>query len=290
VARTRTRERALARAKLERQIARRAAAARKRRQVRAGVGAVLALALVLLGAAWATGVFKRDQPTAAAADCSWSPQSGAGVKDVGQPPTTGIPKSGTETMTITTNHGVIQVAIDAAKTPCAAASFSYLAGKQFFDNTRCHRLTNSGLFVLQCGDPSGSGAGGPGYHFKDENLPEAPDTDPSVPPSAAPQPVYRAGMVALANSGADTNSSQFFIVYRDSQLDPKYSVLGTVTSGLDVVDKIAAGGIAEGGTTANDGPPKTEVIIQTLTVSPPQPAGSAPAESPTAGPSPTATP
>jgi peptidyl-prolyl cis-trans isomerase B (cyclophilin B) len=209
-------------------------------------------------------------------DCAWTPQSAAGATDVGTPPTTGITKTGRQTMTITTNQGVVEVELDLDKAPCTAASFAYLAGKQFFDNTKCHRLTNSGLYVLQCGDPSGSGSGGPSYRFADENLPAAPD--PSAAPSPAPEPVYKAGMVAMANSGPDTNGSQFFIVYKDSTLDPKYSVLGTVTKGLDVVDKIAAGGIAEGGTTANDGPPKTEVIIQTLTVAAP---GSAPTGSPT---------
>jgi peptidyl-prolyl cis-trans isomerase B (cyclophilin B) len=284
VARTRDRQRALARAKLERQIARRAAAARRRRQIQAGTAAGLALVVVVLGVLWVAGVFEpdKDKPVAAG-DCAWTPQTGGEAKDAGTPPTTGIAKSGTQTMTITTDQGVIEATIDDALTPCTAASFTHLASKNFFDNTKCHRLTTSGIFVLQCGDPSATGTGGPTYRFADENLPEAgdpsasgsPSSDPSASaspssdPSAAPQTIYKAGTLAMANSGANTNGSQFFIVYADSPLDPKYSVFGTVTKGLDVVEKVAKGGVAEGGSTATDGKPKTEVTIQTLTMTAP---------------------
>jgi peptidyl-prolyl cis-trans isomerase B (cyclophilin B) len=294
VARTRDRQRALARAKLDRQIARRAAAARRRRQIQAGTATGIALVLIVLGTLWYAGVFEPDKakPTANA-DCAWNPAEGTNAKDVGRPPTSGIPKSGIETMTITTNQGVIRAAIDVSKVPCAAASFSYLAEKKFFDNTQCHRLTTEGGYVLQCGDPSATGSGGPGYRFADENLPtaEPPASDPaaaSASPSAAPA-IYKAGMIAMANSGADTNGSQFFIVYKDSPVfQPNYTVLGQVTQGLDIVEKIAAGGVAEGGSSATDGKPKVEVTIQTLTVGDAEPApadstapsGSAPATSP----------
>jgi peptidyl-prolyl cis-trans isomerase B (cyclophilin B) len=286
VARTKDRQRALARAKVERQNARRAAEARRKRQIQAGTVAGIALVLLVLGALWFSGVLKPDKakPTA---DCSWTSAPGADAKDVGRPPTSKISKAGTQTMTITTNQGTIDVVIDDTRTPCTAASLTFLAGKNFFDNTRCHRLTNAGIFVLQCGDPTGTGRGGPGYRFEDENLPAnvPASEDPASPPAASSKVLYPAGTVAMANSGSDTNGSQFFIIYKDSQLSPKYTRIGTVTRGLDVVEKVAAGGIAEGGQNGTDGPPKTEVVIQSLTVSPPKaitpsaPAPSAPAGS-----------
>src|SRR5439155_26417727 len=118
---------------------------------------------------------------------------------------------------------------------CTAASFAYLSGKKFFDNTKCHRLTTQGIFVLQCGDPSGTGQGGPAYKFPDEYKPAPPDqpapTASAVPtPSPSPAqtpPLYTRGSLAMANSGADTNGSQFFIVYKDSPLPANYTLFGT---------------------------------------------------------------
>jgi peptidyl-prolyl cis-trans isomerase B (cyclophilin B) len=279
VARTRDRQRALARAKLDRQIARRAAAARKKRQIQAGTAAGLALVLIVLGGLWVSGVFEPDKgKPLGSGPCIWNDAGGDNAKDVGRPPTDGIQTSGVQTMTITTNQGVIKAAVDTAKVPCAAASFAFLSGKGYFDNTSCHRLTTEGGFVLQCGDPSGTGSGGPGYRFADENLPEPaassppPSTDPSASPSAsasaaAGPALYTRGMLAMANSGADTNGSQFFIVYKDSPVfEAKYTVLGVVTEGLDVVDKIAAGGVADGSEKPGDGKPKLETTIQSLTL------------------------
>jgi peptidyl-prolyl cis-trans isomerase B (cyclophilin B) len=292
VARTRERQRALARAKAERQIARRAAAARRRRQIQAGTAAGLALVLVVLGALWVSGVFSPDKganTSAAPKDCTWTPTSGDNIKDVGFPPTTGIAKSGKQTMTITTDQGVVEAEIDAAKVPCTAASFAHLVGKQFFDNTPCHRLTTSGIYVLQCGDPSGSGQGGPAYKFADENLP-TPDPAASASGGASPsasaavQPLYKAGTLAMANSGPNTNGSQFFMVYKDSGLDAKYTVIGTITKGLDVVKKIAAGGVAPGGQSETDGKPKIAVNIKTLTLT------AASADQPSGAPSSSASP
>jgi peptidyl-prolyl cis-trans isomerase B (cyclophilin B) len=306
VARTKDRQRALARAKLERQIARRAAMARRRRQIQAGTAAGLALVVVVVAVLWISGVFdsdKADDPVVAG-DCAWTAHTVGEPKDAGMPATTGIAKTGTQTMSITTDQGVVEATIDTAAAPCTAASFTHLAGRQFFDNTKCHRLTTSGIFVLQCGDPSGNGAGGPTYRFLDENLPEPvpPSADPSASastdPSASPEvpkALYKAGTLAMANSGPNTNGSQFFIVYQDSMMEPKYTVFGTVTKGLDVVQKVAQTGVAEGGTTATDGKPKTEVTIQTLTVTAadaaPDPNGSTgppPSDSAPAGQSPSA--
>jgi peptidyl-prolyl cis-trans isomerase B (cyclophilin B) len=160
-------------------------------------------------------------------------------------------------MTITTNQGVIKIEMDDAKSPCIAASFTYLASKNFFTNSKCHRLVPA-IGALQCGDPTGTGSGGPTYRFADENLP------------VGQRPAYTRGMVAMANSGADTNGSQFFFIYKDNDLQPQYSVIGKVTEGLDVIDKIAAAG--DDGVydpQPGGGHPKLETIIKSVTVSPP---------------------
>jgi peptidyl-prolyl cis-trans isomerase B (cyclophilin B) len=133
---------------------------------------------------------------------------------------------------------------------------SFLAQNQFFDGVSCHRLTTSGLFVLQCGDPAGTGAGGPGFSFADENLPSADENGVAL---------YPAGTVAMANSGPNTNGSQFFLVYKDTYLGPNYTPWGTITSGLDVVENIAAAGVAGG---ASDGAPAQSVVISAATVTP----------------------
>ncbi|WP_203901274.1 peptidylprolyl isomerase [Virgisporangium aliadipatigenens] len=279
MARTKDRQRALARAKLERQIARRAAAARRKRQIQAGTAAGIALVLVVLGGLWIGGVFEPDKVDPLAQKCAWTTEAAEGSKDVGRPPTEKILENGFQTMKLTTNKGELEALIDVSKVPCTAASFTFLAGKDYFKDTKCHRLTTEGIFVLQCGDPAANGKGGPGYKFADENLPtpaaSTPATDPSASASAAPpagKVVYKAGTIAMANSGADTNGSQFFIVYQDSTMDPNYAVLGTVTKGLDVVQTLAKAGTAEGNT---DGAPKEEVVIQSLTMSAGEPAPSA---------------
>jgi peptidyl-prolyl cis-trans isomerase B (cyclophilin B) len=291
---TKDRQRAAARARLEREMAARAQSAHRRRQRGAIIGAAVAAVLVIGAVVWvvaATGGKKKSAPSAAASakaatGCVWSPSpnpsaspaqpANPNLKNVGTPPASGEPRSGTRDMTINTNLGSIVVQLDLAKAPCTSASFTYLASKQFFDNTKCHRLTTSGIFVLQCGDPSGTGSGGPSYRFKDENLPSPPasaSASPAGSPSAPAEPAtasYRAGTLAMANAGADSNGSQFFIVYKDSPLPPNYTIFGTITRGLDVVTKVAAGGVAEGGQNPGDGKPKTEVTISSLTVAAPQ--------------------
>ena len=191
-------------------------------------------------------------PSAAAGSCAFTPQTDAGGRSPGLPPAVPPQKTGTATATIVTNQGTIVFTIDAAKTPCTLDSFSWLAGKKFFDDTSCHRLTTSGIFVLQCGDPAGDGQGGPGYTVPDENLKGA---------------TYPAGSVAMANTGAPhSGGSQFFLNYRGTNsLPPDYTPFGTITSGLDVLLKIAAAGTANGGA---DGSPKSPVIIKTFTVRP----------------------
>ncbi|MEJ3747447.1 peptidylprolyl isomerase [Actinomycetes bacterium KLBMP 9797] len=172
-------------------------------------------------------------------------------KTVGMPDFAGASRSGTATMRITTNLGPITIMMDRAATPCTVASFEHLAATHFLDGSPCHRLvTTEGLSILQCGDPTGTGRGQPGYAFADENLAGAR---------------YTRGIVAMANSGPNTNGSQFFIVFKDGELDPAYTPFGTVTAGLEIVDQVAAGGhdnsIAAGG-----GKPKVPITIRQLTV------------------------
>jgi peptidyl-prolyl cis-trans isomerase B (cyclophilin B) len=265
----------LARARYDRQLARKAAAARRRRQIQAAVGASLALLLIVVGAVWLFGGFGGEEKPAAAPDiCEWSPQNASAndkLKDVGTPPTKDLPTSGTATMTVSTNQGVIDVALDVAKAPCATASFTYLANHGFFANTDCHQLLagTSGINALRCGDPTGSGSGGPTYTFYDENLPPAPTPDPSASAGAGTdKPLYPKGTVAMATDTPGANGSQFFIFYQDSRPDVRYSVIGTVATGLDVVEKVAKAGTVDDGSGAKT-KPKLGVKIQTLTVTGP---------------------
>jgi peptidyl-prolyl cis-trans isomerase B (cyclophilin B) len=155
------------------------------------------------------------------------------------------------TATIVTNCGTIVATLDGAKTPHTVNSFAFLAGKHFFDSSPCHRLTTEGIHVLQCGDPTGTGGGDAGYTIPDENL-----TGATYPP----------GTLAIANAGQPhTGGSQFFLVYGDTQLDPAYTPFGHVTSGLDLVQRIAAAG-SDDANGAGDGHPKQPVTIESFTV------------------------
>ena len=198
---------------------------------------------------------------APASDCSFraDPNEPAPAgKDVGLPAGT-EPAAGT--ITLRTNQGEIRIALNGSA-PCTARSFAHLAEKQFFDNSPCHRLTlTEGLKVLQCGDPSGSGRGGPGYTIPDEFPTNLKPGKPG--PDGSPTVIYERGLVAMANTGAPhSGGSQFFIVYGNSTLKPAYTVFGTVdAAGLAVLDKIAAGGV-EPNFGPTDGTPKLSVTIQ----------------------------
>ncbi|MET0812317.1 MAG: peptidylprolyl isomerase [Microbacterium sp.] len=179
--------------------------------------------------------------------CEYVESAGA-VKEVAFPDATGE-ASGTVQATLQTNVGDIPLTLDADRTPCTVGSFVSLADQGYFDGSPCHRLTTSGIFVLQCGDPSGTGRGGPGYRYADE-------LDGSE--------TYPAGTVAMANAGPDTNGSQFFLVYEDTQLPPSYTVFGEISpEGLDVVRAIAADGVSDGG---GDGAPASAVTITGVTL------------------------
>jgi len=238
------RRRQLAREKYERQMQARAEAVAKRRKRNTVVAAVLAVLVVAGVATVAGGVFDGDKdgkkPSAA-------PSPSASGKQWAAEPAMSIDTAAKYTAKIATSQGDVTLSLDAAKAPHTVNSFVFLAGQQFWDNTKCHRLTTKGIYVLQCGDPTGTGRGGPGYQFADENLQGA---------------TYPAGTVAMANSGANTNGSQFFLVYQDTQLPPSYTPFGTITGGMDVLKKIAEAG-AEG--TTGDGAPKLPVNVTSIT-------------------------
>lgn len=256
--------------RLQRQLERRAAQARKRRR-NLLIGIAAAVAVLVVGTVLlVTGIGGDEQDSAAAeapspsaapatpgvvdgsdgtCDFTVDPSGNPSLTDAGIPPAE-VPTEGTTPVTLTTSAGEIGLTLDRAGAPCATASLVYLAEQDFFDGTPCHRLTTSeGLKVLQCGDPSGTGTGGPTYQF---------------PTQVTGDETYQRGVVAMANSGQGFDGSQFFLVYGDSQLTPDYTVVGTIDeAGLGVLDRIAAAGV-EGG--ASDGAPAEPVTIEELQV------------------------
>lgn len=260
------RRKELARAKAQRQAESRTsreAAARRRRLVFAGVAVLVVLVGALVFALRPRGA--SDDQAAATPSSSVSELTTASVAGCKEAPTpVGEPAKFAKapaqnlaasqyTLTLRTNCGKIAIATLPLKAPKTVNSMLWLAQKGFFDNTLCHRLTTASIYVLQCGDPTATGSGGPGYQVPDENLPKSGAGD------------YPAGTVAMANSGKDTNGSQFFIVYRKTTLPPGYTIWGTVSDGLDIVKKVAAAGVVADGT---DGAPNQPIGILTTTVSP----------------------
>jgi peptidyl-prolyl cis-trans isomerase B (cyclophilin B) len=270
------RERELARAKYERQQARKAQVAVRRRRRNQIVTSVVVAALVVVGLV-ALGKVVGGSPgsTANAASTSPSPTptltpspstsaaviptdgsnatcaypaGGAASKKVTAPTTSAPTRPVTATAKLVLNGKTVTVALLTSKAPCTVNSFRHLAAAGYFTKTPCHRLTIGSLAVLQCGDPTGTGSGGPGYSFADENLTGA---------------TYPAGTVAMANSGPNTNGSQFFLVYASSTLGPQYTPFGTVVGGLSVLQAIARTGVKGGGT---DGAPAKPVTIDSVTV------------------------
>lgn len=283
---TNEQRREAAKRKLERQLERRT---KRERQQRIAViaAAVVAVLLVIGGAVFAFTTMRGDDDTPTAAEASGeqapaaeqlpsfiaSPQVGANCeypasaqpasKPVDPPRSGKVPTDPAEvSVSMMTDQGPVGLMLANAKAPCTVNSFISLATKNFFDNTHCHRLTTAAtLSVLQCGDPDGDGSGGPGYQFANEYpTSQYPPGDP-----AAQEPItYPRGTLAMANAGPGTNGSQFFLVYKDSQLPPQYTVFGRIQDdGLATLDKIAAAGVAGGG---DDGPPATEVTIKSVRV------------------------
>ena len=237
------------------------------RRALAGLTASLAVAAgVLAGAAPASAApVGSAAPTApTTGPCAYTPTPDEpAARPVSLPPDPArTPSRGKVLVLLPTNRGLIPLVLDRAAAPCTVQSFLHLVRQRFYDRTSCHRLTAyPTLGVLQCGDPSGTGEGGPGYRYADElptGLPPAP-TDPT-----GARRVYERGVLAMANAGPDTNGSQFFLVHADSALRPDYTIFGRVTrAGLATLDRIAAGGIEP---TAEDpapldGPPALRTVI-----------------------------
>jgi peptidyl-prolyl cis-trans isomerase B (cyclophilin B) len=207
-----------------------------------------------------------DTVKPAAASCSFPSDSGQPpARPVSAPTNNSPPREGTVAVTLDTSQGVIPLTLDRAKAPCTVESFVHLAGAGFYNGTPCHRLSTADpLHVLQCGDPSGTGTGGPGYLIPDE-----PPTD--LTPAASPGvSVYPRGTVAMAKrSTPNSGGSQFFLVYANSQLSPEYTVFGTIApEGLPVLDAIASkghNGAFEA--QAGGGRPNVPVTINTVKVS-----------------------
>jgi peptidyl-prolyl cis-trans isomerase B (cyclophilin B) len=288
---TNEQRRATAKRKLERQLERRAQQARRRR-ILTIVGASVA-ALVVITAVVATVVLtnqehKNNKASATAgsststtpdtfpgvprlpafkpaadlgANCQYPASPEPASKPVNPPRAGQVPTDPAQvSVSMVTDRGNVGLLLANNESPCTVNSFVSLAQQKFFDGTQCHRLTASPtLGVLQCGDPAGNGSGGPGYQFANEYPSDQykPD-DPAVHEPI----VYPRGTVAMANRGPNTNGSQFFLVYTDSQLPPEYTAFGTIQQdGLDTLDKIAKGGVAGGG---HDGAPATEVTIKSV--------------------------
>lgn len=174
---------------------------------------VLLSTLVLAGAGCSSTPAASPTAGRAADDtatCVYRPDPPA-ARPVDLPPTSGVPATGTASATLTLGGHPVTITLNREAAPCTANSFASLVKRGFFDGTQCHRLATRGLKMLQCGDPTASGRGGPGYEFDDE---------------LAGTQGYPAGTVAMANAGPNTNGSQFFLVFGDSQLPPNYTVFG----------------------------------------------------------------
>ncbi|MGB6453909.1 MAG: peptidylprolyl isomerase [Streptosporangiaceae bacterium] len=281
------RQRQLARQAYERRQERQAQ--RARRTKRWGVSSVAAVLVIAVGVGIAFLLVGSSPSKPAAASAKASPSAspsptavpamvngkcvyqaaGTASRKVSLPPAK--PDTGaTYTATITTNRGTIHMRLLNSKAPCTVNSFVSLADQSFFNNTPCPRLTTAayGIYVLQCGDPTGTGSGGPGYAYGSENLNGVSIWQGAGKPATCPTCAkYPAGIVAMANSGtADSNGSQFFLVYKNTPEPPNYTPFGMITSGLKVLQTIAAAG-TDNSTGPGDGHPKESVQIESVTIS-----------------------
>ncbi len=278
---TNKQRREAAQRRLQRQLERREEIARKRRR-NLLIGVTVVAVLAVVGAFFLiTGLAGGDDDPSAAASSSSAPSEPASaaatatnadgtvacnfipdtsgntnLKDVGTPPdAASTPTTGTSTLLMSTGQGDLTLTLDRAAAPCAASSFTYLAQQGFFDGSSCHREVNQETFgVLQCGDPSGTGQGGPTYKFGQE---------------VTAGTTYPRGTIAMANSGSpNSTGSQFFLCFTDTQLSPDYTAVGTVDeAGLAVLDQIAAAG--NNGSfepSPGGGAPNVPVTITTMTV------------------------
>jgi peptidyl-prolyl cis-trans isomerase B (cyclophilin B) len=267
------REKEIARQKAERQAARRAEReAKQKKNAIIGAGIAVVIVALLIGlVAWSpwkgSGTVATPTPavttpapsptnTVQLAGCTTAPATRPDNKKFTSPPVLDTTKG--TVLNLNTNCGLIAIQTDPVKAPTATRSMLGLAEAGYFDLTRCHRLTTSGIYVLQCGDPAGDGSGGPGYTIKDEASALPPKTGAGN---------YPAGSVAMAKASTPNSAgSQFFIVYKDTTLPRNYEIWGHVTEGLDRVTAIAGAG-TDNANGAGDGHPNQPVVIVTATVS-----------------------
>ncbi|MCC9708799.1 peptidylprolyl isomerase [Streptomyces sp. MNU76] len=272
------RRRQLAREKFLRQQQRRTSARRKARVRNAAIASVLGVILVGSVALYTTDVLKGDdKKDNVNAEASASPSPSKAPDPCEKPaegkvkeltfkkePALTIDKTAKYTMDLQTTCGAIPITMDAAKAPRTVNSFDFLVNKGYLDHTKCHRLTTEGIYVLQCGDPQGTGTGGPGYTIPDENL-----KDPRLKGD-----VYPAGTVAMANQfnaqtgeGKNSGGSQFFLVTQDSPLPANYTPFGTVSKdGMKVLKKIADAGAQPADPQTGNTAPNATVVINKATV------------------------
>ncbi|WP_062378033.1 peptidylprolyl isomerase [Demequina pelophila] len=239
------------------QYERRAAEREEHRRHIMRIVSILVIAGLLLGGGLAVllvALHQNGQDSAASTDASSQVDGDVTDQLVPDP---ALAEGRTWTAVVATSEGDITLELDGAAAPQAVASFVNLARQSYFDQTDCHRLTTDGIFVIQCGDPTGTGAGGPGYSFGP--IENAPEDD-----------VYPAGTLAMARRGGDAQSmgSQFFLVYEDSTIPSDaaggYTVFGRVVDGMDIVDRVARAGTITGGP---DGQPALSLILNEVSVS-----------------------
>jgi peptidyl-prolyl cis-trans isomerase B (cyclophilin B) len=264
---TKEQERARARrrqVKLDARAVQRERDAARNRQAVAVVAAVLlvVVAFVVLATKLGSSGSPATPPSASPTPSTTASASVAGCTAPPPRPTTiktqGLPDKATAagktfTAVITTNCGDITLQLDGAEAPQTVASFVALAKSSYFNDAPCHRLTTQGIYVLQCGDPLGGTGTGPGYSYGIENAPKNGQ--------------YPAGSLAMARTNdPKSNADQFFIVYKNTDLSSVpagYSIFGTVTGGMDIVEKIAAAGVSGG---ATDGAPAAPISILEVAV------------------------
>lgn len=277
-----------AKLELEREVERRAERA-KRRRLLTIIGSALGVVLLAVAGVFAWNQFGgssdasdeaaspsteiqgdgttlpdgRAEALPATVDCTYT-ASGEAARPVELPRSEGIDTTvETVSMSMETDRGPIGLTLNNAESPCTVNSFVSLASQGYFDGTTCHRLVAApgSLDVLQCGDPTATGQGGPGYQFANE-FPTDQYAEKENDPAMQFPVTYPRGTLAMANAGAGTNGSQFFIVYGDSQLPPLYTVFGSIDeTGLQTVDAIAAAGTQNG---TQDGIPAQPVTITSV--------------------------
>jgi len=181
-------------------------------------------------------------------NCKVTKAKGHTAKNITPPEVKGPFKN--KTFTFTTNCGDVVIEADSKNAPVTVFALSALANGGFFDQSLCHRLTTNNIYVLQCGDPTATGSGGPNFSYRDENLPANNENN------------YPAGTVSMAESGGD-KTSQFYIFYKDSHMSPNFTIWGKVTKGLEIIQTIAKDGVVGD---KPDGEPKQKIAIEKVRV------------------------